>query len=180
MSSPVNISNCERIEHGKKRNKDRETKDKHRDRAKTNKGFLFVKHTSGKIETKFITVIQEKKCLKFKQKSIQSLDLLTSHSHMKVISPDLELSSVSQSSSEDWRTEMMQQILKQNCFFNHFEYIDSSQFKEQINKTKSPEENAFCRKTNSIHKTLLKPQSLCVLKVEPQFLWYLIRKVEIP
>lgn len=48
-----------------------------RDRAKTNKGFLFVKHTSGKIETKFITVIQEKKCLKFKQKSIQSLDLLT-------------------------------------------------------------------------------------------------------
>lgn len=123
MSSPVNISNCERIEHGKKRNKDRETKDKHRDRAKTNKGFLFVKHTSGKIETKFITVIQEKKCHKFKQKSIQSLDLLTSHSHMKVISPDLELSSVSQSSSEDWRTEMMQQILKQNCLFNHFEYI---------------------------------------------------------
>ena len=30
---------------------------------------------------------------------------------------------------------MMQQILKQNCLFNHFEYIESSQFEEQINKT---------------------------------------------
>lgn len=65
---------------------------------------------------------------------------------------------------------MMQQILKQNCLFNHFEYIDISPFKEQINKTKSPEENTVCRKTNLIHNTLLKPQSLCVLKVELKFL----------